>query len=905
MLHPPRPPVPFVAREAETAALERLVAQASSGRGGALLVHGEPGVGKTALVHHHLAASPGVRVLTCSGVELEHALDHAALQQLCAPVLDLRGGLPPPQRHALEGALGLDDAASPPLLVGLALVGLLSEASGERPVVCVVDDVQWVDRASLVALALAVRRVADERVAFVLTAHGPDPSPSLPRLPDLPLRGLDEPQARALLAAAHPAPIDPEVGDRIVREARGNPLALLELSRSDAAPHLVGAADGAPAGAVEEGYASRIRALSPRGRSFVTLAAAEPLGDPTLLARAAGLAGLGLDDARGAEDDGLLAIDGHVRFRHPLVRSAAYRLATPAQRRSAHAALAEATDAEVDPDRHAWHLASTRVGSDEPVAVRLERSAGRAQARGGLSTAAAFLGRAAELSARPGQATRRTLEAATAYQRAGEWDAAVTLVDRLRPGDLTGDQATEVALLRARVLFQQTQSAGSTRRLLALAGDLDADRAREVYLEGYSYARFVDRSSGGATATAEEIAAAAPVREPPRPTDLLLDALLAQATMDGGQAVPHMRRAVAAFRSAPAQDEAGFPLLEHVVQLAVDLLDEEAALLLADRQVDLARRHGALAVLASALKFQAVARQIVGRFADAELCCAEAAALDEVTRSAADPYGEVLLAAWCGDADRTRAGIASIESEVGPAAEVATCYALVVLHNGQGRYDLALDLALRSFEQDREGGYQVWGLLHELVEAASHALQPERAREALRVLLERTGASGTGYALGMGALARALLEPDVESAGTLFREAVDRLARTRARPHHARAMLVHGEWLRRHGRRAQARRELSAAHDLLDAMGAAGFAARAARELEATGLHPRRRSDGAPQDRLTAQELHIARRVAGGMTSKEVAAALFLSPRTVDAHLRNIFRKLGITSRRELRDVSL
>lgn len=583
----PRPP--------ESAQLNRLLADASHGRGGSLLLHGEPGIGKTALVRHHLITAAGsARVLTCSGVEFEMGLDFATLHQLCGPLLDLRDGLPDPQRRALESAFGMGESApSPPLVVGIALVGLLSAAAHDLPIICFVDDAQWADGPSLQALALTARRVADENVALLFTTRDPATVPLLDDLPRLALGGLGDSEARALIAAVHLPPLDPDIADRIILEARGNPLALTEAARADVD-------NGGPAGNVEETFARRLRALTDRGRLFVTLAAAEPLGDVDLLAEAARIAGLELEDGRGAEDDQLLVLGERVRFRHPLVRSAAYHLATPAQRRVAHAALAEATATDRDPDRRAWHLAAATIGTDDSVALALERSAVRAQAREGYASAAAFLARAAELSRAVVDSTRRSLAAAALYQRAGDGAAALALVNRVG-GALSDEQAVEVAVLRARVRFQQSQDVQAVHQLCTLAQHLPVDRARETYLEALSLIRYVDRSPDGPGRMAKTIAATAPIREPARSIDLLLDALVDQTTLRGRDAVASMKRAVAAFATDGTDGPVDLRVMEHVVQLAVDLMDVDAATAIADRQVEFARRHGALAVLSLAL----------------------------------------------------------------------------------------------------------------------------------------------------------------------------------------------------------------------------------------------------------------------------------------------------------------
>ncbi len=626
------------ARRQELDVLARLLAGASAGRGGALVLHGEAGIGKTALLDHAIERAPRLQVLRAAGAEFEMELPYAALHQLCAPVLDRRAQLPGPQRAALEAVFGLrEDEVPDAFLVGVAVLGLLSEIGQTEPVVCAVDDAQWVDAASRQALAFAARRVEAERVCFVFAVRDPDAAQQLAGLARLRVAGLGDADARALLEAEVHARLDEEVRDRIVAEAQGNPLALLELPRGVGTLELAGGFSGLDprpvAGVVEESFARRLARLPDDAHALHVLAAAEPLGDPALLQRAADALGLTGEAPRAAEAAGLVTLGPRVRFRHPLVRSAAYRTASAARRRDAHAALAAVTDGARDPDRRAWHRAQAAVGPDEDTAEELERSAGRAQARGGLAAASAFLERAADLTPDSRRRASRTLAAARTKLRAGATDAADDLLERAQAGPLEERERAHARHLRAHIAFQTRRDAQATASMLDAAAALEPDLSRETYLQAFASAMFTDRLPGRLVALAELVSTRAPAREPPRPVDLLLDALTHQGTLPGGAAVPAMQRAVAAFRDEAARSSGDPRWMELACNLAIDLFDDEAMRVLADGQVALARRQGALAVLPEALNYQALARIVAGELTDAAASVAEAHAVGAATGS--------------------------------------------------------------------------------------------------------------------------------------------------------------------------------------------------------------------------------------------------------------------------------
>jgi DNA-binding CsgD family transcriptional regulator len=911
----------LLGRRAERKAIERLLADARTGRSGALVVRGEAGIGKTALLEHACSAASGFRIERAVGVESEMEFAFAGLHQLCAPLLDRLGGLPDPQQAALAVAFGLR-AGDPPdrFLVGLAALCLLAEVAEERPLLCLVDDVQWLDAVSAQTVAFVARRVDAERVALVFALRDPSPgtgggAEAFAGLPELRLHGLGDAESQALLAAAIHAPLDDGVRDRIVAEARGNPLALLELLRSTEPAELAGGF-GLPdtlsvSHRVEESFRRRSGSLPAETQLLLLVAAAEPVGDAELLWRAAERLGISTEAAAPAEAAGLIEVGARVRFLHPLVRSAVYRAATAPDRRRAHRALAEATDPHTDADRRAWHRAQAVFGTDETVAGELERSADRARARGGLAAAAAFLDRAAALTPEPADRALRALAAAHAKHEAGAPDAALDLLTVAAAGPLDALQRARGDLLRAQIAFVRTRGSEVPGMLLdagkALA-PLDATLARETYLQALEAAIIAGSlGHGRGVLEAAEAAQAAPAPStPPGPVDLLLDGLVTRFTHGYEASVPRLRRALEALRSHdPDAVDGSRRWLWLACRVGTMLWDDETVHVLTSRRVRLAREAGALAMLSTAINFHASVRVLAGELARAAELVAESAAITEATGAAPLPHAGLMLAAWRGRQAEVSELYAAVVDEATGRGEgmVVTLaqYALSVLHNGLGDYRVALATAAGPYECDEMVHSSL--ILPELVEAAIRADERSRAAAALELLGSRARASGTQWALGLEARSRALMSTG-PAADELYREAIQRLGDCRIVTDLARAHLVYGEWLRREGRRQAAREQLRAAHELLSDMGAEAFAARAAHELCATGEQPRNR-DAQPADALTTHELHIARLVATGATSKEVGAQLFLSPRTIEAHLRSIFRKLGITSRRQLRNLQL
>jgi DNA-binding CsgD family transcriptional regulator len=896
-------------RRGECEVFDRLLGAVRAGRSGALVVRGEPGVGKTALLEYAIGSASDLRVLRAVGVESEMELAFAALQQLCAAMLDRLGRLPGPQRAALATAFGLSEGVAPDrFFVGLAVLSLLSELAEERPLLCVVDDAQWLDRASAQALAFVARRLLAESVAMVFAAR--EPSEEFRGLPELVVHGLRHDDARELLASVIRGPLDELVGERIVAETRGNPLAMLELPQGLTPAELAGGfglgGTLSLSGRIEESFQRRLEALPAETQRLLLVAAAEPVGDPVLVWRAATRIGVSVEAGDPAAVAGLLEFGGRVRFRHPLMRSAVYRAAPPGDRRRVHHALAEATDPKADPDRRAWHRAHATPGPDDDVAAELERSAGRAHARGGLAAAAAFLERAAGLTPEQARRAERALAAAQAKQQAGAPEAALELLAIAEEGPLDELQRARVDLLRAQIAFAVNRGGDAPLLLLRAAKrlePLDAALARETYLDAFGAAMFAGRlATGSSLLNVATTARAAPSSsQPPRAPDLLLDGLARRFTDGYAAGTPMLKRALGAFRSRDLPREEGLRWLWLACTTAVDLWDDEAWEVLADRHLQLVRDSGALALLPIALSTRGAVHMYAGELSAAAALLEEVKAVTEATGSPLAPHGALALAALQGHEAEAAQLIDATVSDVERRGEgiglAVVHWASSLLYNGLGRYEDALIAAQKANEHAEAQVGSMWAPV-ELVEAATRSGNPDRAAVALQELAEMTRASGTDWALGIEARSRALLSEN-EAAERRYREAIDRLGRTRVRVELARAHLVYGEWLRRERRRLDAREQLRTAHELFTAMGIEAFAERAARELLATGERARKRTVET-SGQLTAQEAQIARLARDGLANSEIGARLFISPRTVEYHLHKVFTKLDISSRNQL-----
>jgi DNA-binding CsgD family transcriptional regulator len=900
----------LLGREREREVLARVLEGARRGNGGVLVVHGEPCGGKTALLAEAVQEGPELRVLRTAGVEGEMELAFAALQQLCSPILDLAERLPEPQRDALAVAFGLSAGPAPsPFLVGLAVLGLLSEAAEERPLACVVDDAQWLDHASARALAFAARRLLAERIALVFATR--EPAVALAGFPELHVGPLGNRDARALLESALSAPLDDRVLERLVAETHGNPLALLELPRGLTPAQLAGGF-GVPAAVpmsarIEESFTRRLAPLPDDARRLLLVAAADPTGDLALVWSAAHRLGIAEAAAQTIESEGFLALDAGIVFRHPLVRSAVYRGAGADERSAVHRALAEATDPEIDPDRRAWHRAQAASMPDEAVAAELERSAARAQSRGGFAAAAAFLERSSVLTLDATRRAARALAAARAKLQAGALDAALALAADAEAGPLDELQRALIDVLRARVSFAADRGSEAPPLLLAAAGrlePLDPGLACEIYLDALQAALFAGRL--GDEANARQIAAAARAARPavfaPRPPDRLLEGLAVLITDGPASGTPVLRDALIAFHRDEVASEEGLRWLWLAGRAAGFIWDYEGWDALTLRQIRAAREVGALAHLPLALSTRVGVTIFAGELRAAAALVDEADALADATDGrVVPPYGALALAAFRGrEDDVTRLAQSGTQDFLargeGMGLTVAQ-WVTAVLYNGLARYEEAVEAATQAAADPRELWFSTFALV-ELIEAASRTGRAERAAEALEVLTESTRASGTPWALGVEARSRALVDGGDE-AERLYREAIDRLEPTRLRVDLARARLLYGEWLRRQRRRLDARKELRAAYDLFCDFGMRAFAERAWGELQATGERARKRTADT-LDELTPQETQVARLAANGHTNREIASQLFISPSTVEYHLRKAFRKLDVKSRTQL-----
>ena len=897
-------------RRDEREALERLLEAVRGGQSRVLVVSGEPGVGKTALLESAIGSASGFRVARAVGVESEMELAFAALQQLCAPMLDRLDRLPAPQRDALGVAFGLRAGNAPDrFLVGLAVLSLFSEVAEEQPLLCVVDDAQWLDRVSAQALVFVARRLLAESVALVLVTR--EAGEEFDGLPKLAVEGLRDGDARALLGSAVRVPLDERVRERLVAETRGNPLALLELPRGLTPGELAGGFGLLDAPALswrlEDSFRRRLAGLPADTQRLLLVAAAEPVGDPVLVWRAARRLGIGVQAA--ADTDGLLAIGARVTFRHPLVRSAVYRAAAPDDRQAVHRALADATDPAVDPDRRAWHLAQATSGLDEDVASELQRSAGRARRRGGVAAAAAFLERATELTPDPAHRSERALAAAQAKHQAGAFDPALRLVAIAEAGPLNELQRAQVELLRGQIAFALNRGSDAAPLLLEAAKrlePLDPTLARETYAEALAAAMYAGRLAKGDAVLEVAKAARAAQRagawpRSSRAADLLLDGQALLITERPQGATPLLKRALSAFRGDNLSNDEALRWLWVACVTAIQLWDEESWRVLSDRYVQLARDAGALTVLPLALNYSSGCRVCEGEFASAEAFAQEAREVSVAIGNPDVSISSLNLAGWRGREVEALRLIEASDRDAAGRGEGrrigAGRYATAVLYNGLGRFERALAAAEEAREYPRELATSRWAL-PEQIEAAIRSGKPEPAARALAQLSETMSASGTDWALGIEARSRALVT-EGEAAEPLYREAIDRLERTRVRVELARGHLLYGEWLRRERRRLDAREQLRTAHTLFTEFGMEAFAERARVELQATGEHPRKRTVETRDD-LTPQEAQISRLAADGATNQEIAAQLFISPSTVDYHLRKAFRKLGVKSRHQL-----
>lgn len=902
--------VQLVDRAVECQVIDRLLEAARDGLSAALVLRGEAGIGKTALLDYTAESAADMRIARVVAVESEMELAYAAVHQLLAPVLHRMDDLPAPQANALAVALGIVNGVSPnKFLVGLGVLNLLAEMAREQPLVCLIDDEQWLDRASAEALAFVARRLGAEGIVLVFAVREPTEArvEPLDRLPELRIEGLPEQDARELMKRAVSGRLDSHVRDRLIFETRGNPLALLELAVELTPAQLAGVAalpEPLPLGArLEQSFIRRVRRLPTDTQLLLLLLAAESSGDERVLWRAAEQLGIAPEAVGAAESEGLLHF-GRLAFRHPLVRSVVYRTAPMAERRRVHQSLAEATDSGSDPDRQAWHTAAASLGPDEDLAAELERSAHRTGERGGYAAAAALLERSARLTPDQRQRAERTLAAAQADLAAGAADKASALLAEASSQLTDASQRARAQRLRGELAFAVGQGGNTATILLKAARALepfDARLARDTHLEALEAAIQAGHfgTSGGLLEAGREAAQAARSLESQgRASDLLLDGLASLLTQGHSVALPTLRGAIEQLRHG---EDAR--LLGLGCQVAVELWDDEALHTLATRQVQLARDTGALTILPRALgESKAAYELLVGRLDAAEQCLDEGR---EVAKAVGNPAllgrlssVEVQVAAWRGLESRARSLAETCAREATARGEGSIVrvvqYATAILEIGLGRYKAAFAAA----REAREGDSLFAVTLPDLIEAAIRSGEPEAAAAAARELADAALPCGTDWALGLLARSRALLAPDGD-AESLYEVAMHHLKRCRATPQLARARLLYGEWLRRARRRRDAREQLRAAYQMFASMGAEAFAERAAMELAATGKRARARTVET-MGLLTSQEARIARLAGEGVSNPEIAAQLLISPRTVEYHLHKVFRKLGVASRTQL-----
>ncbi|MDA0161361.1 DUF2791 family P-loop domain-containing protein [Solirubrobacter ginsenosidimutans] len=877
----------LLGRASERQSLDRVLDDARDGRSAVLVIRGEAGVGKTTLLRHCARQASGFRVAHVAGVQSEMELPFAGLHQLCARMLGEVEALPEPQRDALGVALGVTSGAAPDrYLVGLATLSLLSEIAARRPLACLIDDAQWLDAASGQVLGFVARRLHAESVAMIFAVREPLEVRELARLPELTLDGLADEDARALLSTVMPGRLDAAVRDRLVAETRGNPLAILELPSALDTPSTF---EAPPARRIEERFVRQLELLDDHARLLLLVAAAEPADDARPVWRAAER--LGVDPSATTDTRGLLTIGERVTFRHPLVRSAVYGAAPLERRRAVHAALADAVE---ETDRRAWHRAAAAPGPDEAVAAALEACAVRAEARGGPGAAAAFLERAGTLSTVPARRAERLLAAAGAKHDAGALDPALALLDALNADALDARGRAQVAILRGQIAFDQLRPGDAARHLAGAARRLepvDGGLARETYLQALGAAMW---DGGGMGEIAAAARAAPPAPAPPAAGDALLDAVARLVTDGHVAAAPALRLALELVLDAP-DDWVWFAVAGNAITIAQELWEPDAWRALSARHEDFAREAGALVQLQYALGMQPWVYVLAGDMSRARAAIAEERAIAHATGNPSMAFVEMVRAAWCGEESEliaaTRANT-PVRGRIGCFA----AYAGAILHNGLGRHAEALEAASRAFAPDHLG-YGPF-VVPELAEAAARTGDSQRLGSVIDWMAERTRVTRTDWSLGTEALVRALAG-DGEVA---YREAIMRFGRTWLRPQCARTQLLYGEWLRREGRRMAAREQLRAAYETFAAMGMEGFAERARRELAVTGETARRRTVETRDD-LTPQERQIATLARDGLTNPEIGARLFLSPRTVEWHMKNVFKKLGIGSRTVLRDV--
>ncbi|WP_454048848.1 AAA family ATPase [Cellulomonas sp. Marseille-Q8402] len=904
------PARPLLGRAAELAQVAAVVLGARNGTSGALVVRGEPGIGKTTLLHASTEQAVGCRVVHVAGYEAEQAIAHAALDRLLRPFRDLLDRIPPHHATALRRVSGTEDGPAPDrFLVGLAVLELLAAAGHERPVVCAVDDAHLLDPESLTILAFVARRVYAEPVALLIAARDDDAvDAATAGIPALRLGGLDPESAAALLRASAPVEVDPLIVTRVSAATGGNPLALIDLGADLTVQELTDSGLGeepVPVGRhLEAHYARLVGATAPATRAWLLVAAADSTGNITLIEAACRALGVATDAAAGAEESGLVVLAPTTRFRHPLVRAASYASATGQQRRAAHAALSGAARAAGLDELEAWHAAKAVLGTDASVAARLERVADLAGARGGVVSRARVLGRAAELTPAGPDRARRLVAAAEAAVAAGAAQLGAALLDQVDEGDLGPVERGRVLTVRVTLgVFTGDPSVlvRATADLLeaaALFHGVDPELEQHALLRAFDWALPAERLRTAVTLAelGERLRAGAAIGE--GHASVVLAALAAHVLDPYAEAVPAMRRGLAAIQGLDGA--AALPYLIAEVALASALWDVDARRSGLERSAALARDTGSLQLLDTALWMASLAELTGGTPRRAAQFVDEVRELRRAIGYDAEHVTNVAYLAWAGAPRAQVEVIAQGAAAQGfGGVQSSAVAALAVQDLAAGRYADAFDALVQEMA---DPFLQVTPTrVPDLVEAAVRSGHRDEAVLRTGELAARAEASGSAWARGVALRCRALVAPGPE-AEQLFRASVAELDAAGVPVDAARSRLLLGEWLRRARHRTEAQVELRAALTGLVETGASVFADRARAELRATGLDADEPATPTSPGLLTPRERTVARMAARGDTNAEIGATLFISVNTVDYHLRKVFAKLGVTSRRQLRD---
>jgi DNA-binding CsgD family transcriptional regulator len=891
---------PVLGRHDEKLAVEELLSSARRGRSGVLVIEGEAGMGKSTLLQYASEQATGFRVVRLSGVESEMELAFSGLHQLCLQLPLDNDRLPEPQLRALKLAFGLAPGVLPDcFLVALALLTLVSNLAQGGPCLLLVDDAQWLDQVTRQVLGFVARRLEVDPVAICFATR--EPLVDLGGLRAIQLDGLPSEVARQLLNTVLPGPVGPRVRDAILDISNGNPLAILEIPHGLSAVDLAGEVTfGGFSGRlnpVERNFEQRIAKLPTDTRTLLLLAAAEPQGNWAIVSRAADLLGVAPGALDAAELEGLCRVDrrGGIAFHHPLVRSAVYRLSSSAHRQAVHQALATALELDHGRDRRAWHRALASIGPDEEIAAELERSATEATERGGIAAGAALLARSVALTPDTVRRNERTLLAAEAVMHSGNLDEARRFLDTAITAELNGPQLARMLQLEARLNYAVKPGAETIASLVEAAKQLlphDANLARDTYLEALVAAMQRTSSDGkhGWIEIARSLRALLDRSKPLQAVDLLLDGLTTTVIEGHHAGAPILKRALQAYLRGDVGADEILRWWQLGFYAAAVVWDDVSWTEVMDCTVRVARESGSLLVLASALNYQAIAQLGAG---DIDLADGAIQEGEGILASIGQPMA--LTARPVVEALRGSSHSTTTEDVYGLVADYTSA---MMLANGRGDFQAGLDAAHRAMEHKVIGKTMIW---QEIIEVATGSGDQELARAALQVVRSQVEACGTDLGLGTLARCEALLSSGQE-AEAQYQEAILRLSHSQAKLQNARAHLVYGEWLTREGRESDATHALQVAHELFRHMGAQAFAGRAERALEATGLHVGCASYVSP-GQLTPRENQIARLAAQRQTNPEIAAQLFISSTTVDYHLRKVFRKLNVNSRRQLQEV--